>query len=391
MAKRTICLVDPGLSNPNGHHTLIFNELLAQGNEVTVYCHKRFSSESLTPVVTLKPHFTSDFYALMYADSSLEEHNRAVHTLAREYAQCFALEQKQAIENNVNELNVVLHSLGLVHLQALLLAIDLLKSDQASSLNVTFKVGILYAWNEKSNLLYDHVLAELNENAAVTLYTADFELKERLTELDVDADIHPCCAIPSKTLTATPVPSDKRKNQIVAYMGDAKAEKGFTALPASLKNWCEQSPDTEFIVQYTITGESHELRESENSLHELSELYKNVKIISKWLDSESMQELIAKSKAILLNYRLPEYEDKTSGFVWLASLLDTPIIVNEGTWLEREAKRLQAFYATLQDEEMLAGWLTNENHELKRATKTGNSSSEYRERLYQPFTQWVLN
>ncbi|WP_290653982.1 hypothetical protein [Idiomarina sp.] len=382
MPSSRLIILDPGLANPHGHHALIYRELAQTQQPITVYAHHDFiASELVTDDADINVNhgFSAPFYRLLNPTLAFNKKKQTEHQLAREYRQCFKEVSQQTTTGAV-----VLHSLGLSHLTAVYHALKQLKPVERPK---TLVLTLLYRWPRHQDWIVKFILsAMLSDQHPVTscrIYVADAELQQHLAELGIKVLLHPCCAIPASTYSQTFDRKENRTNSVIAYLGDAKHEKGFTTLPEQLKQWVKQAPETEFVVHYTLTGKDPALKDTDQQLQQLANSHKQIRLLNYWLDNDAMVGLVANTACLVLNYKPPEYSNKSSGFLWLAALLGTSVVINNRTWLAREASRLNlTAYDMARFKPAL---LTN-----AVANQAAQKPTNYRKALFRPFNQWLL-
>ena len=387
-AKRKLCLLDPGLSSLTGHHAMIYTQLAVLEEHLYLYTHQAFNDPQHRVERTL-PFFESDFYGMLASPISAESRqktNQRLHFLAWEYKK--SIEHAHSTASDNQPIQFILHSLAIMHLHAVWLALEALDTDLLAKSR--FRLGVIYPWNDVEGVLHDHAFHALGEMTQVEIFAAEAELLESVKSCLPRAHIHPCCVLPEQAFQqCEQSKSTTRKNQVVCYLGDAKQEKGFLELADNMEKLAKGDSEIEWVAQFTITGHSQALIEQKEKLNNLSNRYSNVTICERWLADNELLRLIGESQGLVLNYRVPEYAYKNSGFIWLASWCETPVWLNKDTWLEREAERLGLAYAyvpnLLSSKVVLANigkFRENEPREI--------NSREYKANLFRPFKEWIL-
>lgn len=174
------------------------------------------------------------------------------------------------------------------------------------------------------------------KNSSLELFTDTNELTTHFKEI-----INP-------SFKTIPIPhvknhSNKDWNRIkIAYLGDARSEKGFHFLPEiieSLLNHKNHSKNIEFIIQIysSVQNPEVEVKKSCDKLIKLSHQYPNhIRIIDRALDTKSYFKILQETHIILLLYDRYNYFLRSSGILAESIGAGAFPIVMSGSWLSRQ-------------------------------------------------------
>lgn len=126
------------------------------------------------------------------------------------------------------------------------------------------------------------------------------------------------------------------KSRVILYMGDAKHDKGISALPSVLASLVEKSSDWSFFAQ--VNDVSGRFSGVSRQLLEESIGHPQISLHFGWLDEEFYLKILSTASAVVLLHTIDGYHDKESGIVADADLFKIPIICRVGTAIERLTK-----------------------------------------------------
>jgi glycosyltransferase involved in cell wall biosynthesis len=135
---------------------------------------------------------------------------------------------------------------------------------------------------------------------------------------------------------------DKAENKksaepVVAYIGDARADKGFTLLAGLASMLLERKTPVRLLVQ--AGGATLGPAESEIA-DQLERLPEMAKVVRGSLRTAEYHRLFSNASIILLPYDHARYAYGTSGVFAEAMAAGKPAITTADTWMTDEAKRL---------------------------------------------------
>jgi glycosyltransferase involved in cell wall biosynthesis len=124
---------------------------------------------------------------------------------------------------------------------------------------------------------------------------------------------------------------------VVAYIGDARADKGFTLLPALASLLLERKTPVRLLVQAGGTTLGPAESEVADQLDRMPEI---AKVVRGSLRTAEYHKLFTRASIILLPYEQARYAYGTSGVFAEAMAAGKPTITTADTWMTDEARRL---------------------------------------------------
>jgi glycosyltransferase involved in cell wall biosynthesis len=122
----------------------------------------------------------------------------------------------------------------------------------------------------------------------------------------------------------------------VAYVGDARVEKGYPHLPGMLREvWHDllETGQARFVFQSNCRAARGEKRSRAARDELASWRTPQVQLLSEPLSSAGYQRLVLDADVILLPYEQNEYDARSSGILAEALCAGKPVVVPEGTWM----------------------------------------------------------
>ncbi len=144
-----------------------------------------------------------------------------------------------------------------------------------------------------------------------------------------------------EAMAETPV----RPGKVQLFIGGARGEKGIRLLPAAVELLATEMPDSTFAVDISDPGGA-DLAPALAELGSLADRLPNFELHLGPMDPRDYGRRLAEGEVIVLPYDRSSYLNRTSGVLWEAVYLGRSVIVPEDCWIEREAGRLGASYAT---------------------------------------------
>jgi len=417
-----IVIPDPGLREYGGHHPAMINAIantqaVIQGDiQLEVYCNKACSDDFITnsqsKQVTINKHFNTDFYQHFYQSKSLAALNAYINQLTKEYLCVFEKHTTSETENNASNKDsktlFLYHTLNWEHATALGAAIAIY--NKRYSLPLQHCVFLMFnpiKHNEKGEFDNQHFInfkvgfSLLAKQKGVKYFASEEELQQRYQHLftrtsnqqktsefhsqtNREIAIHPCGLLSQHNNDSQKVKS------IILFTGDAKVNKGFSTLPDIVSNVTTNITDSEveFIIQYTITNNSDELKEIDKSLQLLAKVDSRIKLIRRFWSHAELHENFAKANSIVFNYDSSVYQNQSSGVLWLAASYNLNMIFLTSNWLMREAEKLDCQFS-------LCNYI-NFSQEIQEYCMQNNvifdkvPENKYRKLLFKDVGEWLL-
>lgn len=399
-----LAVIDVGLKEHGGHHAG-FAEFLTSTcgcfeGDIIIFA-SCFMDDALHRYVTVADisveyAFNTEAYKNFDQPVNFANRHSDILTLAMEYRA--VLDKVKALSLLDNKIVCFYPSLNWDHALALALALKQVDHPELKHFvcamfnpSVTFNGTIV---NVEQRVNFRVAFNMLNSEPTVNLYASGYELArayQDLLDLPQALPIHPCYLTDWKNPLDLKNKSSVKK--ILLYMGDAKKDKGFNALPEMLNLLMADSlKDVEFTVQFTLGWDNPEVLNTVQTLKAMSEHHSNLRIIETfWTDGELL-EMVAATDIVVFNYDEKIYQDKTSGVLWLVTWFNVKILAFQSTWLTREARRLGADVNILNKEnlpEAIKQYCRQKSKSISPNVEDNSLESEYRNILYQPFWPWL--
>lgn len=408
-------VLDPGLREQGGHHpafilSMLSTDCFAQNNPpLRVFSNKAFEPSDVfndvSNTVEFTPFFDTDFYRYFYETIHHPELPNFIRSLTSEYLQAMLqlyAEDVQTKNTKADSTTIICHALGWEHASALADAMFLFKKQVG--INFRLVVVLMFSpYRESKESSYDAALylrykvafKRLALWGTVSFFACDYETSKAYEYiLNQSIEIMPC---PFVSATKATVNSASKQNQVLLYMGDTKATKGFLDLPKLLEMIIEEGgqKDTIYIIQYTLTNTSKEFLAVDKQLKALAQSYSYINIYSGFCSEQQLHEMLSASKAIVFNYDNSVYKYQSSGVLWLAAFYDLHMYFLTDNWLARESERLDCTYTVCNAESLPKS--LNElgqvdvNQQLGCANINPESPSAYHAKLFGKFAEWLDN
>ncbi|NQZ87261.1 MAG: hypothetical protein HRT54_06740 [Colwellia sp.] len=406
----TLVLLDPALREFGGHHPGIIASLskavaITENKfKLLVYANENCSSAlieqlSVTNSIVIQKYFKTDFYQNFYSKEKVETFNTYIQTLANEYYSAFK-------KHETTPTTFYYHTLNWEHAYALSLAISLFnhKYEQRHQ----HLVCLMYnpCDFQKDNIDKDRLFKFslgfrlLGKEKGVSFFATEYELAKHYENiLEHKIDWCPCGLISSRHLNEISSKSSdefNNKHKVLLYLGDAKVNKGFLALPDMLKDLTKSiiGKNITFTIQYTITNNDDKLTSTDRQLQEISRKNSQVIIITEFLTDKKMHQLLLQTNHIIFNYNEWVYSHQSSGVLWLAAAYKMHIYLLTNTWLNREAKRLTCNHYTACNSRELVEILNLNTREkyaanIKCSTLNCKHIKLYKSRLFSDIGNWL--
>jgi hypothetical protein len=406
-------VLDPGLREQGGHHpafilSLLGADVLARNNsELRVFANVEFMPgavfECATNTVKYTSFFKTNFYRYFYESTHHPELPNFIRGLTAEYVAAMQLVLDEDCQSgSVKGRSSILffHALGWEHATALADALFLFKKRSGIAFRIVvilmfspYRQTVNEDYDSKLYLRYRVAFKRLASCELVSFFACDYETSKAYEHI-LARQIN---VIPSPFVGASKYHpcALNRDKKIVLYLGDAKATKGFLALPSLLDEIINQGKEKSlsYIVQYTLTNNSEEFLVVDKKLKKFADLHSNIDVFEGFWSEEKLHETLATCSALVFNYDNSVYMYQSSGVLWLAAYYKLKMFFLSNNWLTREAARLKSEY-TLCDAKKLVESLKELGHEdINRHAHYANIcpqiTDEYRAKLFCDFGEWL--
>ncbi|WP_406827622.1 hypothetical protein [Microbulbifer sp. ARAS458-1] len=424
-------VLDPALGPEGGHHVALLERVhsaLESGecsSPVEFYSSRKIRKSLerfATDQIRITPFFDTNFYRYSATLPNIAEANGFIAALGKEYLAALKRVFTESVlideadptapqrAHRNGKLIIFYPAMQWVHLMAVQFALRLIGS-AVSGHQVEHRVCLMYnpgrnhtgeVMNVAEWLSYKMACKSIAAYASVKLYASDYELAEhfgRLLELDSPLPLHPQYLAEMGDLAAPPA-VQKSGKKIGIYFGDAKSDKGFNRLPELLEQVIPTiGADDQVVIQYTSQGNCPRVLAAEEKIRKFAQGEPRLSVISRYLPAEEIQAILFSLDVFVFTYDVHHYQNKSSGFLWLLADKSCQLIFLGESWLSREATRLRlnvCVCAFNQLSEVLQGLFVEGRLAYSEGSKNSSSAyggveSEYRERLFAPFFQWLCS
>lgn len=343
---KSIHVIDPGAMEAGGHHFALVETLLASPHDrcVEFYTHINLDQRVLSKIQqaghTANLTFRQNFYECYgsnYADDAFDI-IRYVAKLSAEYQAVL-----NAIELTEGEHTCFYPCLDWYHLFALRLAIEATdRSTIAHKVCLMFDMGVgingSVDLERVTNWLPHLRWAESTE--AVELFAADSKILRSWEAIFPKGIL---VAMPSYLALWPTVPSKAKssgKNRVLVYTGDVKADKGFSKLPAVVRELLADDSISEVVAQFTWNWDMPQFELARTELKELAARNERFRLYDQAWSHHEFAINLASCAAYYCTYDCDVYDNKSSGLpVWLG-FYNIELLGNRPLALEEELKYL---------------------------------------------------
>lgn len=403
-----IVIPDPGLREYGGHHPAMIDSIAntsaaINGDiQLNVFCSKDCSDDFIDKAkskqVIINKHFTTNFYQHFYQSPSPLSINSYINQLSKEYLSVFESHIECGMQDTIISKNdktlFLYHTLNGEHATALACAIAIYNDRYSKPLHHCvflmfnpMKHSETGEFNNQNFLNFKLGFSLLAKQKYVQYFAGEEELQQKyqyLLNSKNQIAMHPCGLLSQSRYNL------KKEKRVILFTGDAKINKGFSALPFLVTKIMKDitDKDVKFIIQYTITNDGLALKQVDDSLHSLASLDSRIEIITRFWSHQELHENFAKANSIVFNYDSLIYKNQSSGVLWLAALYKLNMIFLTSTWLEREAEKLDCNFSTCGNDEFshqVYKYLMQNTDSFDKVTSNG-----YREILFQDIGAWLL-
>jgi hypothetical protein len=406
--KKKIAVLDAGNDGSRmSHHTATLETLLKFcecKKKYEINC-KYFVSKNCCTALSVPennnykfmivPWFSGDFYLARH-NCEFKPLLNMVVTLSVEYRSII----KQMFEfDGFNPDIIVVPSLEWMHIYAFCLAVSDLKIANCQIIvcaegepNESFFFGsqnnIKIYWKSINALM-------LKSNVIVKFSSwshAEKAVKETSGNKNIFSLLHPLMFVGfHDELMGKFFPSyreiDFKGAKIGMYIGDQKKEKGFYSVKDRLIEISMfGGQKSKLIVQVPHESKSHAIDCEVKEIEKIAAKYENIYLVKNNLTNSELLDLMRGLDMLYVEYAQVAYGNRTSGIIWLAALLNVPVIFSEDGELVREFERVGGYCAVLKDGESIKDIMSNNKYRFKKTA--GNKL--YRSWLVKDFWRHCL-
>jgi hypothetical protein len=386
-ARIPLAVLDPALGSSGAHNRGFAESLAARGEAASgLWCARSIAGDLAAPLraagVVVEPVFTFDFYALFHRDGGIAEHWDWIYRAAREY--------RRALDGVLarwprGQVQVLHHTLSWEHAAALALALDMPGADDGRLRHLALLMyspgvapdGRVLDPSRRANFLAG--FASLAGRSDVSLHAGCSEHAAAYAHLlrrGHPLPVHPCFL--GDWRRPRPDGAGRERGRVLAYLGEPKQEKGFLELPDRLARMAHAQPDpaARFVV-HCASSRTQAARDVLAAIEALAYDDPRIEVHGGFWSDARLHGELARADVLCLDYDARAYAHKTSGLLWLAAWHGLPTRVPDGSWLEREARRL--------------GLPVLGPHAAAdaRGARRGRCDKAYFDTIFQPFDAWL--
>ena len=331
-------ILDCALLDKRGHHyeyvKSVYDEWVRRGLPASVYCHKMAQADILR-YFNANGIFSRSIHNRSPLVPGFGKLNLLINFIVTNYVFYSELKGGLPAARNPNDIYFI-HTIDINQLFGLYAWYRSIRSEIRPRLALIFRLG---AGDNPETRRYSRLLYKILFGAAFPLaegkiyyFSDSIELAEEYGKLA------------KKRVSVLPIPhlpdagaaGDKRIDEMlqVVYLGDARIEKGYHLLPAVVENILTKRNNVKFIIQSNVPNDPP--AEIVKAIEKIKALPRNVECIVEPLDSKDYYSILLHADVVLLPYSPELYHARTSGIFAEAIAFGKPVIVPEGTWMERQ-------------------------------------------------------
>lgn len=353
-------VADPGLRTLSGHNAGALQALAraAENQQVEFFCHRApdpgLQAAAVRLGVRLTPCFSDCFYDAFKSAQKIADVNDLINSLARDYGRLF-----EELAKTDPGAVVLHHTMDWPNLIALGVANARQTVDAQSVRHLVFLLFDPGAdasgrvVDQRRFLNHRMALARLAAQGNVRLFTSCRDYQAAFAAMVPPAymlSLHPAFyfhaaegASKRGQACSGRLSQPVRGARLALYLGDAKVEKGFCALPELIRMLAPHLDDrSELVIHYNLNDAlaSAKVSAGAKAIAKLAENDPRIKVSSSFLDDDALMEIISGSALVFFNYDPQTYANKPSGLLLQACYSRTPVVLIGDSWLAREAERL---------------------------------------------------
>jgi glycosyltransferase involved in cell wall biosynthesis len=331
-------IIDSDLMNQRGHHyeyvKSIYDEWVGRGLSANVYCRADADMEIIR-YFGAEAVFSRGFQTRCRPAPGLNKLSLVVNFIVSNAV--FSKELKRIGSSGSNRSDVLLiHTIDPNQMFGLYFWYRSIRPDHRPRVVLIFRLGV---GDNPDTRRYSTFLYGMFFRAALpvagrkmVLFSDSVDLAGEYEVLAKNpVTVLPIPHIPDAEGTEACAPDGK---YVVLYPGEARVEKGYHLLPRAVGNLLSKRDDVRFVIQSNVSG--NRSREVLEAREKIKALEKDVDYIDRILESEEYYENMRRADAVLLPYFPETYRKRTSGILAEALAFGKPVVVPEGTWMERQ-------------------------------------------------------
>lgn len=408
-----IIVFDPGLREHGGHHPAFIMSMLdcevfrSSTFTLKVFANREFESSRIfascdPETYEVVPFFDIDYYHYFYAPTT--------HLGLPGFLQRLGLQYLDALTASTTKLEgrpkasqtFFFHTLGWEHASALADALYLFEKQTALKIRVVILLMFSpysrrggSSYDQKVYLKFVVAFKRLASYSYVKFFACDYETSKAYEYiLERKIEVSPLPFTGYKHYSLEP---KKHTKQIILYLGDTKATKGFLLLPTIVKQIVEAGFNDNicYVIQFTLTNRTQEFVNVANQLKILSKVHKKILVYNEFWPEDILHKTLSDSSVIMFNYDDEVYQFQSSGVLWLAVRHNLKILFLSESWLSREAERLNCEYVLCNQREILNSLVSINTEQINKNGLCVNIESQnhgaYGRSLFGDFSQWLRN
>jgi glycosyltransferase involved in cell wall biosynthesis len=381
-----LVILDPNLIGEGGHHLgwdlAIAREARRRGQEVRILANRRFGERRIEDIPVL-PVFREHCYARLHPDDPVAGRFDDFRVLNDTLAEDLGMLPRAwlgatdcAVATTVNEMHLLGYAAWIKALgprDAPLLVLHLLLPSGIAMAGM----GRASVEDEQQALFYrlGFRMAEA-PGAAVHLFAAGPQYAAEFGWLRG-------APVPAFPLPCSPSPSGRRGPSPMAllHVGDVKPEKGTHLVPRLAELVGTALPDWRLVAHANPSATSREALAVAEQLRSAARKVPQLDVRLGRLEERAYLDLLDAADLMVLPYQPAAYRRKSSGVLWEAVALGTPLVVPAETWLHREAEHWHAGHVAApgQDVTAIAQAVTRAAQELQDLRgRSAAASHEFR-------------
>ncbi|MBW6398616.1 hypothetical protein KPL78_12195 [Roseomonas sp. HJA6] len=348
-----LVILDPNLEGEAGHHLAydmaIAREARARGEAVTIIAHRRFAAPAFEGVRIL-PHFTASTYAKLHDDPVTGAMDDWRHFNDLLQAELALLPRSEFGPGNA----VLVPTATENHLAGY---IGWMKGFDPVEAPL-FLLHLMFP----SGVAVDALGREVVEDPLRALF---YRLAERAAQ-EEGPPVHLFASggqhatefsalfgrpIPPHPLPIRPEPGSPATapHRALLFAGDARADKGIALLPDLVPRLAAAHPQWRWVAHVNAGSAWGQAKAAAEALASLAPSVPSLELAGGRLAPETYLALARGVGIALFPYDPVLYRRKSSGVLWEAISLGTPVVVPAGTWLENEARHWGAGHVAYAD------------------------------------------